>query len=103
MLSSSQCNHKPTKQTECKQIGMSLVIKEYQPKPQPNEHKQTVFAISASFHSLLSHHLVANFLTSRLTVVKWQENNSVSGFVSGNKLLSFPIQKISSYSCVQQN
>ena len=55
MSSSSQ----PTRQTECKQSGMSLVIQEYQPKTETNKHKQTIL-ISASFHSLLSCHLLAN-------------------------------------------
>ena len=60
--------HNPTKQLKSKHIGLYLMIKEYQPKPQPNKHKQTVFAISTSFHSLLLCHLVADFLTSRITI-----------------------------------
>ena len=39
---------------------LSLVINEYQPKTQP---KKLFFAIFASFHSLLSRHLVATRVT----------------------------------------
>ena len=54
-----------SKQTECKQIGLSLMIKEYQPKIQP---------ISASFHSYS--YLTSNFC---IFVFVWCRLNLMAG------------------------
>ena len=55
-------HHNPNKQTEFKQIVLSPLIKDYQPKTQTKKLKQPVITISASFHSMLLCHLVAKYL-----------------------------------------